>query len=369
MSGFSCKVILKNQLFPISSTFDMKFIDSAEFQVSAGNGGDGYVSFHRARFLPQGGPDGGDGGAGGSIFLVSTFHINSLSSFNRCRVYHAQDGGNGKRAKMRGKSGTSLVLKTALGVTVYNAHTKENIGELERDGQRLLLARGGAGGLGNTRFKSSTNRSPRQFTQGKKGDAFSLFLELKMLADIGLLGKSNTGKSSFLSRISNAPVRIASYPFSTLDPVLGSVELEGFRHLIVADIPGIEKGASQGSGLGLKFLKHLSKTHVLLHFIDISAYNEAENICISVRNTEGEIGQYNRHMLDKTRWLVFSKIDLIDTDKAQKICEETVRRLNWKETWFMISSVTGKGIPRLTRKLMDKVEDARAISRPPIEST
>ena len=334
----------------------MKFVDEAEIRVIAGKGGNGALSFLREKYRPHGGPDGGDGGNGGSVYLIADSGLNTLADFRYTRVYKAENGQNGAGRDRYGKYGADLVIKVPLGTTVTDAETEELIGDVVRQEERLLVAKGGARGLGNARFKSSTNRAPRKTTLGKPGDERRLVLELKVLADVGLLGLPNAGKSTFLSAVSSARPRIADYPFTTLYPQLGVVDMAETGGFVIADIPGLIEGAAQGVGLGTTFLKHLNRTRILLHLVDIAPQDQSD-IAQSVREIESEMRAFDRALAARERWLVFNKVDLVDDAELERIKSRTLEELAWQAPVYCISAATGQGCRALTSALMNRLTE------------
>jgi GTP-binding protein len=321
----------------------MKFVDEAVITVFAGNGGNGSVSFRREKFIPLGGPDGGDGGDGGSVWLVSDENLNTLIDFRHQRQFRAQRGENGMGREMYGKAGEDVVIRVPVGTEVVNVATDEIIGDLMENGQRLLVARGGDGGKGNVHFKSSLNRAPRKATTGTKGEERDIRLELKLLADVGLLGFPNAGKSTFVRAVSAATPKVADYPFTTLHPHLGVVSVEAFRSFVIADIPGIIEGAAEGAGLGALFLRHVQRTRLLLHLVDMAPFDEAISPAQQVRAIEDELRRYDPGMLEKPRWLVLNKGDLLDDEERQARAEAIVAELGWDQPWFVVSAIAREG--------------------------
>ena len=321
----------------------MKFVDEAEITVAAGNGGNGSVSFRREKFIPLGGPDGGDGGAGGSVWLQSDENLNTLVDFRHMRQFRAQRGQNGMSREAYGKSGEDITIRVPVGTEVINVATDEIIGDLTTNGDRLLVARGGEGGKGNVHFKSSLNRAPRKATTGGQGEERVLRLELKLLADVGLLGFPNAGKSTFVRAVSAATPKVADYPFTTLHPHLGVVAVEQYRSFVIADIPGIIEGAAEGAGLGALFLRHVQRTRLLLHLVDMAPFDEGISPAQQVRAIEDELRRYDPGMLEKPRWLVMNKGDLMDEDERQQRAREIVGELGWKEPWFVTSALSREG--------------------------
>jgi len=324
----------------------MKLVDEAEITVTAGNGGNGCVGFRREKFIPMGGPDGGDGGNGGHVWLQADENLNTLVDFRHQRQFRAQRGENGMGSQMYGKGGEDLVVTVPVGTVVTNVDTDEVIGDLTRHGERLLVARGGKGGLGNMHFKSSTNRSPRQSTPGEEGEQRLLRLELKLLADVGLLGFPNAGKSTFIRAVSAATPKVADYPFTTLYPNLGVVSTEPHRSFVIADIPGLIEGAADGAGLGAQFLRHLQRTRLLLHLVDISPMEggvEGVSPVEQVRAIENELGRHDPELLEKPRWLVLNKADLMFEDEARDAARSIVAELGWEAPWYLVSAIGREG--------------------------
>jgi GTP-binding protein len=336
----------------------MKFIDEATIEVRAGDGGNGCVSFRREKYIPRGGPDGGDGGDGGSVYLEADSCINTLIDFRHARKFIAERGGNGKGRNCTGKSGEDLVVKVPVGTIVHEDETGELIGDLIRDGERLLVARGGFHGLGNARYKSSTNRSPRQSKPGTPGEKRQLHLEMKLLADVGLLGMPNAGKSTLISAVSSARPRIADYPFTTLYPNLGVVRASSHRSFVMADIPGLIEGAAEGAGLGFQFLKHLSRTHLLLHLLDMGP---ACDPVADARTIITELEQYDADLAARERWLVLNKTDLIPESERKQRCREVVKALEWNAPVFEISALSHAGTDALVQAVMDFVENRKRL--------
>lgn len=316
----------------------MKFVDEAIIKVQAGDGGNGCISFRREKFIPFGGPDGGDGGSGGSVWLVADEGLNTLIDFRHQRMFKAERGQNGMGSQMYGKGGEDTYIRVPVGTVVINVDTDETIGDLTQQGQRLLVAQGGKGGLGNIHFKSSVNRAPRKSTPGTPGDVRELKLELKLLADVGLLGFPNAGKSTFIRAVSAATPRVADYPFTTLHPNLGVVSLGTDQSFVIADIPGLIEGAADGAGLGIQFLRHVSRTRLLLHVVDIAPIDGTDPV-EQVHAIEHELAKFDPELLDRPRWLVLNKEDVLPEDERQAIAEEIVKRLEWKEPWFLVSAI------------------------------
>ncbi len=337
----------------------MRFVDEAEIRVDAGDGGSGVATFRREKYIPFGGPDGGDGGDGGSIYLVATENVNTLVDFRYNVLHKAQRGQNGMGRNCTGKKGEDLYLPIPPGTIVYEANTDEKIGELLMQGDKLLVAKGGFHGLGNTRFKSSVNRAPQQFSKGKPGENRTLKLELKVIADVGLLGMPNAGKSSLIRSVSSAKPKVADYPFTTLHPNLGVVRVDDLRSFVIADIPGVIEGASDGAGLGLQFLKHLSRTGLLLHIIDVKPFDPQESPVEVARKIILEIEKWGEDLANKPRWLVLNKIDLL-LEEEKEHCDEILRELNWTDPVFEISAIKKQGTQRLMYAIMDFLEHKKS---------
>jgi GTPase len=330
----------------------MKFVDEATIEVRGGDGGHGCVSFRREKFIPRGGPDGGDGGDGGSVYLQVQRGLNTLADFRHTRLFVAERGQNGAGRDRSGKQGDDLIVPVPLGTRVIDADTLELIGDLTRDEQRLLVAQGGRRGVGNTRFKSSTNRAPLRATPGQRGEVRRLRIELQLLADVGLLGLPNAGKSTLIAAISAARPKIADYPFTTLHPNLGVVRLSPTRSFVMADIPGLITGAAHGAGLGTRFLRHLSRTRLLLHVVDAAQGDCAD----AVLTVAGELQKFDADLAAKERWLVCNKIDLLTSSQKQDLRQHLVERLSWQAPLFMISAVTREGTAELTNQIMNHLE-------------
>jgi GTP-binding protein len=323
----------------------MKLVDEAEITVTAGNGGNGCIGFRREKFIPLGGPDGGDGGNGGNVWLQADENLNTLVDFRHQKQFKAQRGENGMGQQRYGKAGEDNTITVPVGTVVINVATDEVIGDLTRDGERLLVARGGRGGLGNMHFKSSTNRSPRRATPGTEGEQRLLKLELKLLADVGLLGFPNAGKSTFVRAVSAATPKVADYPFTTLYPNLGVVSVEPGRSFVIADIPGLIEGAADGAGLGSLFLRHVQRTRLLLHLVDIAPMEGGVEVAPAeqVRAIENELRKYDPGMLDKPRWLVLNKADLLFEDEARERADAVIAELGWTQPWFLVSAIGREG--------------------------
>jgi GTP-binding protein len=337
----------------------MKFVDEAEITVFAGNGGNGCISFRREKFIPLGGPDGGDGGAGGSVWLVADENLNTLIDFRHERQFRAQRGQNGMGREMYGKAGDDVEIRVPVGTEVINIATDEIIGDLTEHGARLLVARGGKGGLGNVHFKSSLNRAPRKATPGTPGEERDLRLEMRLLADVGLLGFPNAGKSTFIRAVSSATPKVADYPFTTLHPNLGVVRVEAYRSFVIADIPGIIEGAAEGAGLGTLFLRHVQRTRLLLHLVDMAPFDEAIDPAGQVRAIENELRKYDPAMLEKPRWLVLNKGDLLDDDERAERAAQVVAALDWKEPWFVVSAIGREGTWPIMLKIQQFFDDQK----------
>lgn len=334
----------------------MRFVDEVTIKVIAGDGGNGVVHFLREKFIPKGGPDGGDGGDGGSVTLVGDDNLNTLADFRHVRTYEAERGQNGAGRNMTGAAGADKKVLVPVGTLVYDVDTEELIGDITRPGQELLVARGGWHGLGNTRFKSSINRTPRQCTQGTKGERRELRMELKVLADVGLLGLPNAGKSTLIRAVSSAKPKVADYPFTTLYPNLGVVRVDTNRSFVIADIPGLIEGAAEGAGLGIQFLKHLSRTRILLHVIDIAPFDESDPVT-DAKKIIHELEKFNPALLEEPRWLVLNKLDLLPKEEAEKRCRDIVKRLKWKGPVYEISAISAEGTREMTFDIMNYLEE------------
>jgi GTP-binding protein len=340
----------------------MKFVDEAFIRVEAGDGGSGCVSFRREKYIPKGGPDGGDGGDGGSIYLLADNNINTLVDFRFQRIHRAENGHRGMGKDMRGRSGRDLLIRVPVGTRVFEQETGESLGELLTNGQRLLVAQGGFHGIGNARYKSSTNRAPRQFSPGTPGERRELHLELILLADVGLLGFPNAGKSSLIRQVSSARPKVADYPFTTLYPNLGVVRLGRSRSFVIADIPGVIEGAAEGAGLGIQFLKHLSRTRLLLHLVDIAPLDETEEPAELVRKVETELAAFGGDLAEKERWLVMNKCDLLPPAELTRRREALVDALGWQVPIYECSALTGAGTAQLMEDLMRRLEHIKVES-------
>jgi GTP-binding protein len=334
----------------------MKFVDEAQISVQAGKGGNGSASFRREKYIQYGGPDGGDGGRGGSVFLEGDSGLNTLVDFRHLRKYKAQNGQGGSGRNKTGRSGEDIVVRVPLGTIVTDLESGERLGEVTDHGQILLVAQGGRGGLGNVHFKSSTNRSPRKTVPGSPGDELELNLELKVLADVGLLGFPNAGKSTLISTVSAARPKVADYPFTTLYPNLGVVRIDIERSFVIADIPGLIEGAAEGTGLGIQFLKHLQRTRLLLHLVDLAPLALDVDPVEQVRQLEQEMLKFDAGLMDKPRWLVFSKADILPPEEAREKAENAVAELGWEAPWMLISSVTKSGTEELMQRVSAELE-------------
>ncbi len=334
----------------------MKFVDEASITVHAGDGGDGCVSFRRERFIPRGGPDGGDGGDGGSVYMVADQRLNTLVDFRYKRRFQAKRGGHGMGKQRAGKKGDHLLIPVPTGTVVSDLDTGEVIGDVIHEGQKLLVARGGARGLGNVRFKSSTNRTPRQSTPGRAGDERRLGLELKLLADVGLVGLPNAGKSTLLGAVSAAHPKVGDYPFTTLHPSLGVVQAGSWRSFVVADLPGLIEGAAAGGGLGVRFLKHVQRTRLLLHVVD-AAVGDARETADAVRIIEAELAAFSDELAARPRWLVCNKTDLLDAGELEQRRRELVAALDWQKPIFFVSAAARRGLDPLKKTVMQFLSD------------
>ena len=346
----------------------MKFVDEAIIRVDAGRGGDGCLSFRREKFIPRGGPNGGDGGDGGSVFLVADSGLNTLVDFRYQRVFHAESGRSGMGNECTGKSGENLFIRVPVGTVIFDNDTDEVIGDLVESQQTLLVAQGGFHGLGNTRFKSSVNRSPRQITKGSLGESRTLRLELKLLADVGLVGLPNAGKSTFIRAVSSATPKVADYPFTTLYPNLGVVRVDAYRSFVVADIPGLIEGAAEGAGLGIRFLKHLARTRLLLHLVDITPSEGELDPVTAFTTVSHELAQFSPELLEKERWLVINKIDLLPPNEVEQRCKQLIKKLKWKGPVYKVAAISQQGTSEVCYDLMAYLEQL-AQSREQAESS
>jgi GTP-binding protein len=337
----------------------MKFVDEVTIMVSAGKGGNGCASFRREKFIPKGGPNGGDGGNGGSVFLVADEGLNTLVDFRHVRQYRAESGQAGMGREMYGKKGEDRYIRVPVGTVVSDIDTEEVIGDLAVAGQVLKVAQGGRGGLGNIHFKSSTNRAPRQCTPGTPGEQRDLKLELKLLADVGLLGLPNAGKSTFIRAVSAARPKVGDYPFTTLHPNLGVVSVEDDRSFVIADIPGVIEGAAEGAGLGLRFLKHLARTRLLLHLVDVAPFDEGRDPVEDVIAIAGELEKYSPELAAKERWLVLNKLDMVPEDERATRCQDIIDRLGWQGPVYKVAAISGEGTRDLMFRIMEKIEQEK----------
>ncbi|KTD60878.1 Obg family GTPase CgtA [Legionella shakespearei] len=337
----------------------MRFVDEAIIKVDAGNGGNGCVSFRREKFIPRGGPDGGDGGDGGSIYFEASSDLNTLIDFRYMRHYKAENGQQGMGGNCSGKKGADLTLKVPVGTMVYDVDTGELIGDISKPGEPVLIAQGGFHGLGNTRYKSSVNRSPRQSSPGSPGESRHLRLELRVLADVGLLGLPNAGKSTLIRAVSSSKAKVADYPFTTLHPGLGVVSVSSHKSFVMADIPGLIEGAATGAGLGHRFLKHLSRTCVLLHVIDVAPLDDSDPVA-SAKAIINELAEYNPELLNKPRWLVLNKMDMLpDEASREERIKAIVDGLQWTGKVFAISAISGQGTQQLCYSLMQLIDEMK----------
>ncbi|WP_028534725.1 GTPase ObgE [Paludibacterium yongneupense] len=352
----------------------MKFIDEARIEVFGGRGGNGAASFRREKYIPLGGPDGGDGGRGGSVYAVADENINTLVEYRFVKRYQAEHGEKGHGADRYGKGGEDIELRMPVGTVLFDVESEQQVADLTQNGQRVLIARGGKGGLGNLHFKSSTNRAPRQFTRGEDGEQHVLRLELKVLADVGLLGMPNAGKSTFIRSVSAAKPKVADYPFTTLHPNLGVVRMTDTQSFVIADIPGLIEGAAEGAGLGHRFLKHLARTGILLHLVDIAPFDPAVDPVREARAIVDELKKYDEALYNKPRWLVLNKVDMLPAEDRDLTVSAFLEAYGWThgapddrvdfdiETprVFIISALTGEGTLELTRAIMRYLEIVRA---------
>lgn len=338
----------------------MKFVDEAEITVEAGKGGNGCLAFRREKFIAKGGPSGGDGGDGGSIYLVGDSSLNTLVDFRFQPQYKAQSGHSGMSKNCTGSSGENLVVRVPMGTSIVDANTEELIADISVEGQQVLVAKGGIHGLGNTRFKSSTNRTPTKTTNGTPGEFRTLQLQLKVLADVGLLGMPNAGKSTLIRAVSSARPKVADYPFTTLVPNLGVVRVSAERSFVMADIPGVIEGASEGAGLGFRFLKHLSRTRLLLHLVDVAPPDGSDPVQHASKIAE-ELKKFSPTLATKERWLVLNKLDLVLEEEREALVERLVKELGWTGKVFRITAINGQGCPDLCQAIMVSVEEHRRL--------
>ena len=339
----------------------MKFIDEATIKIYAGDGGNGVATFRREKYEPMGGPSGGDGGRGGSVFFEADQNLNTLVDYRYTRTLKAQRGENGRSAECYGAKGDDLILKVPVGTVISDKATGESYADLSQHGDRALLAKGGKGGLGNIHFKSSINRAPRQCTKGEPGEEFELYLELKVLADVGLLGMPNAGKSTFIRSVSAAKPKVADYPFTTLHPNLGVVRVGENQSFVIADIPGLIEGASVGAGLGHQFLRHLARTTLLLHLVDIAPFDPAINPVDEARAIVNELKKYDELLYQKPRWLILNKIDMLE-DVAEKV-KTFIKSFGWTGPVYSISAIKGVGCKELTYDIMTFIEENKKKSK------
>ncbi|QIL91500.1 Obg family GTPase CgtA [Microbulbifer sp. SH-1] len=336
----------------------MKFVDEAPIKVQAGNGGKGCCSFWREKFIAKGGPDGGDGGDGGSVYLEADESLNTLVDYRFQPNHQAENGEPGRGRNCTGAKGEDLILKVPVGTTAIDVDTGETLGDLLEPGQRLLVAQGGFHGIGNTRFKSSTNRAPRQTTPGYPGEFRNLKLELKVLADVGMLGLPNAGKSTFIRAVSAAKPKVANYPFTTLVPNLGVVKVQKYRSFVIADIPGLIEGASEGAGLGIRFLKHLTRCRVLLHLVDLAPFDGSDPVQNALA-IERELESFSPTLAGRERWLVLNKTDLVPAAELDERCQAIVSALGWQGPVFRVAAIRGEGTDVLSGQLMDHLEGVK----------
>lgn len=332
----------------------MKFVDEATISVTAGKGGNGCMSFRREKYIPRGGPDGGDGGDGGDIFFVGNSGLNTLADFRYVREYRAQHGAGGRGRKCAGKAGDDLIIRVPLGTLVFDQDTDELIGEVLAQDEKLLVAKGGDGGLGNVHFKSSINQAPRRIVPGTEGDFRRLRVELKVLADVGLLGFPNAGKSTLLRTVSAARPKVADYPFTTLYPELGVVDI-GESGFVIADIPGLIEGAAEGIGLGIDFLKHLQRTRILLHLVDLLPYDAEQEPVKAIQKLENELAQFDTKLRNKERWLVLNKADMVPAEELDELKQEIVDTLDWQAPVYVISAISGQGCDALMQAVSQRL--------------
>lgn len=337
----------------------MRFVDEAEVRVEAGDGGNGTIGFRREKYIPMGGPDGGDGGDGGSVYLIAAENVNTLVDFRYHAVHRAQRGQNGMSRNCTGRKGDDCYVPVPLGTLVSDAETGEIIGDLTKVGETLLVAQGGFHGLGNTRFKSSINRAPQKASKGSEGEHRVLNLELTLIADVGLLGMPNAGKSSLIRAVSAATPKVADYPFTTLHPNLGVVSVDDLRSFVIADIPGVIEGAAEGAGLGLQFLKHLLRTGLLLHLIDVEPYESTESPVQAAKKIIHEVEKWSDQLAAKPRWLVLNKIDRLLDEEADQHCQSIIDELGWTGPVFKIAAINGEGTKELMFAIMNFLEQQR----------
>ena len=334
----------------------MKFIDEATIKVYAGDGGNGAATFRREKYEPDGGPSGGDGGRGGSIYVVADRNLNTLVDYRYTRTFRAERGENGRGADCYGKGGEDMLLRVPVGTVITDKTTGQVIADLAEHDQKTLLAKGGTGGLGNIHFKSSTNRAPRQCTPGEEGEQRELYMELKVLADVGLLGMPNAGKSTFIRSVSAAKPKVADYPFTTLHPNLGVVRVDTNRSFVIADIPGLIEGAAEGAGLGHQFLRHLARTTLLLHIVDIAPFDERVDPVKEARAIIEELRKYDEDLYNKPRWLVLNKFDVVPDDERDQRRVNFLKAFGWDAPCFCISAISSEGCQSLVYAIMDFLE-------------
>ena len=330
----------------------MKFVDEAKILIVAGDGGNGCVSFRREKYIPKGGPDGGDGGDGGDVYMVADENLNTLIDYRFTKSYRAERGENGQSRDCTGKRGQDITINVPVGTRARDLATGEIIADLTVHGQKQMVAKGGFHGLGNTRFKSSVNRAPRQRTMGTPGESREVLLELMLLADVGMLGMPNAGKSTFIRAVSAAKPKVADYPFTTLVPSLGVVRMDSHQSFVVADIPGLIEGAADGAGLGIQFLKHLERCRVLLHLIDIDPIDGSDPV-ENAKIIISELEKYSDKLAQKPRWLVFNKVDLLDADEAKQKAQAIVEALGWEGDYYMIAAINQEGVKKLCWDIME----------------
>ncbi len=337
----------------------MKFVDETTIHVQAGNGGNGCLSFRRERYIPHGGPDGGDGGDGGDVYLVADESLNTLADFRHTRHFKAERGHDGMGKDRTGKNGEDKFIKVPVGTLVKDNQTKEFIGDLTQHGNNLIVAKGGVHGLGNARFKSSTNRAPRKTTNGEQGDGRDLFMELNLLADVGLLGLPNVGKSSLIRALSSATPKVSDYPFTTLYPNLGVIFVAPHQSFVMADIPGLIEGAAEGAGLGTQFLRHLSRTRLLLHLVELNPYHNEQTRFENYSAILNELNKYSSDLAKKDRWLVFTKSDLISSENLESITQVFLEKCKWEGPSFIVSSVSKFGTKNLCQKIYTYIHEQK----------
>ncbi len=338
----------------------MKFIDEATIKIYAGDGGNGVATFRREKYEPLGGPSGGDGGRGGSIYMEADRNINTLVDYRYSRVFRAQRGENGRSAECYGAKGDEMVLRVPVGTVISDKASGQMLVDLSEHGQRAQMAAGGKGGLGNVHFKSSLNRAPRQCTKGDPGEEIELYLELKVLADVGLLGMPNAGKSTYIRSVSAAKPKVADYPFTTLHPNLGVVRVDTERSFVIADIPGIIEGAAEGAGLGHQFLRHLQRTSLLLHLVDIAPFDEAVDPVHEAKAIVEELRKYDQALYEKPRWLVLNKLDMVQ--EPEQAVKQFVKAYGWTGPVFAISAISGAGCQELTYAIMAHIDEAKRLA-------